>query len=356
MALVRSPLIRDDAGVMTQTPRNSPEAAMSATPLTLTKTPTLGTTQQSQSMASVNPAGVVASLEGVNKNYGPVKALRAVDFQVRSGEVVAMLGPNGAGKTTAVKLLLGLLQPNAGKARVFAGDPVNPETRMRTGAMLQVGRVPETLRVREHIDLFSSYYEKPLPLAEVLAATGLEKLSNRKFGDLSGGQRQRVLFALAICGDPDLLFLDEPTVGLDVEARRLLWDEIRRMVGRGKTVLLTTHYLQEADALADRVAVINQGEIIAQGTPSEIKAKTSGKRIRCITSLSIQTLRQIAGVSEVREDREAVEIHAVEAEPVVRELLARDARLSGLEITSAGLEEAFLALTQESTRNGNSSN
>ena len=221
--------------------------------------------------------------------------------------------------------------------------------------MLQVGRVPETLRVREHIDLFSSYYPTPMPLAEVLAAAGLEKVADRKFGDLSGGQRQRVLFALAICGDPDLLFLDEPTVGLDVEARRMLWDEIRRMVARGKTVLLTTHYLQEADALADRVAVINQGEIIAQGTPSEIKAETAGKRIRCITSLNLSVLRQIAGVTEVKEDREAVEIHTTEVEPVVRELLALDPKLSDLEITSAGLEEAFLALTQDNGQNGNQS-
>jgi len=299
---------------------------------------------------------VVASLEGVNKNYGDIPALRGINFSVRAGEVVALLGPNGAGKTTAVKLLLGLLQPNSGRARVFGGDPTNPENRMRTGAMLQVGRVPETLRVREHIDLFSSYYSKPMPPAEVLAAAGLEKLGDRKFGDLSGGQRQRVLFALAICGDPDLLFLDEPTVGLDVEARRMLWDEIRRMVTRGKTVLLTTHYLQEADALADRVAVLNQGEIIAQGTPSEIKAKTAGKRIRCITSLDLNTVRQLSGVTEVKEDREAVEIHAIEAEAVVRELLARDASLSGLEVTSAGLEEAFLALTQDSGQNRNHSN
>src|SRR5882724_5344427 len=290
---------------------------------------------------------IVASLDGVNKNYGEIRALRSVNFQVRAGEVVALLGPNGAGKTTAVKLLLGLMQPNAGKVRVFGVDPTNPENRMRTGAMLQVAKVPETLRVREHIDLFSAYYPKPLPVADILAAAGLEKLSDRKFGDLSGGQRQRVLFALAICGDPDLLFLDEPTVGLDVEARRLLWDEIRRMVDRGRTVLLTTHYLEEADALADRVAVINQGEIIAQGTPAEIKAKTSGKRIRCITSLSIARIRQIAGVTDAKEDREAIEIHAVEAEPVVRELLARDLQLSGLEITRAGLEEAFLALTQD---------
>jgi ABC-2 type transport system ATP-binding protein len=315
----------------------------------------IATLEQPQQTDIANSDRIVASLEGVNKNYGTVRALRGVDFRVRAGEVVAMLGPNGAGKTTAVKLLLGLMQPHSGRARVFGGDPTNPENRIRTGAMLQVGRVPETLRVREHIDLFSSYYEKPMTCTDVLAAVGLEKLRDRKFGELSGGQRQRVLFALAICGDPDLLFLDEPTVGLDVEGRRMLWHEIRKMVARGKTVLLTTHYLQEADALADRVAVINQGEIIAEGTPSEIKAKTAGKRIRCITSLGINTLRQIPGVTEAKEDREAVEIHAVEAEPVVRELLARDAQLCGLEITTAGLEEAFLALTHDTARDRNHS-
>jgi ABC-2 type transport system ATP-binding protein len=316
----------------------------------------IATLKQTQRLETANSDSIVASLENVNKNYGSVRALHGVDFRVRAGEVVALLGPNGAGKTTAVKLLLGLMQPNSGRARVFGGDPTNPENRMRTGAMLQVGRVPETLRVHEHIDLFSSYYQKPMAKAEVLAAVGLEKLSDRKFGDLSGGQKQRVLFALAICGDPDLLFLDEPTVGLDVEARRMLWDEIRKMVARGKTVLLTTHYLQEADALADRVAVINQGEIIAEGSPTEIKAKTAGKRIRCITSLAINTLRQIPGVTEAKEDREAVELHAIEAEPVVRELLARDAQLCGLEVTSAGLEEAFLALTRDTGREPNRPN
>ena len=313
----------------------------------------IATLEEAGTANSAGAVPVVASLEGVNKNYGQVQALKGVNFRVRAGEVVALLGPNGAGKTTAVKLLLGLLQPNTGKVRVLGGDPTNPENRMRTGAMLQVGRVPETLRVREHIDLFSSYYQNPLPAAAVLAAAGLENLSERKFGDLSGGQRQRVLFALAICGNPDLLFLDEPTVGLDVEARRMLWEQIRQLVGRGKTVLLTTHYLQEADALADRVAVINKGEIIAEGSPSEIKAQTAGKRIRCITSLAIDTLRQIPGVTEVKEDREAFEIHTPEAEPVVRELLARDANLSGLEVSAAGLEEAFLALTQDSSKNGN---
>ena len=294
---------------------------------------------------------VVASLQSVSKNYGNIRALRGVDFGVRAGEVVALLGPNGAGKTTAVKLLLGLMQPNSGKVRVFGGDPTNPEYRMRTGAMLQVGRVPETLRVREHIDLFSTYYRSPMPAERVLAAAGLENLADRKFSDLSGGQKQRVLFALAICGDPDLLFLDEPTVGLDVEARRMLWDEIRELVRRGKTVLLTTHYLQEADALADRIAVINQGEIVAEGSPATIKAQTSGKRIRCITDLDFSALHNIRGVTDVKRDREAFELHTSDAETVVRELLARDANLSGLEVTSAGLEDAFLALTQDS-KNG----
>src|SRR5580704_18059680 len=192
----------------------------------------IATLEETQSLQHASSRAVVASLESVSMNYGEVRALRNVNFTVRSGQVVALLGPNGAGKTTAVKLLLGLLEPNSGKARVFGGDPTHPQNRMRTGAMLQVGRVPETLRVHEHIDLFSTYYPKPLPLEEVLAVAGLEKLRDRKFGDLSGGQRQRTLFALAICGDPDLLFLDEPTVGLDVEARRTCRPHCRNQSGR----------------------------------------------------------------------------------------------------------------------------
>jgi ABC-2 type transport system ATP-binding protein len=286
-------------------------------------------------------------LAGVSKNFGAVRALSNVDLSVHGGEVVAVLGPNGAGKTTAVKLLLGLSSPSAGSVSVFGADPRAPLNRLRTGAMLQVGRVPETLQVQELIDLFSSYYMKPLPMRETLAAAGLEGLEKRRFGVLSGGQKQRVLFALAICGDPDLLFLDEPTVGLDVEARRILWDEIRRLVGRGKTVLLTTHYLQEADALADRIVVINQGTIIAEGTPAEIKARTAGRQIRCVTRLPIATVCSLPGVMEVRSDRGAFVINATVAEPVLRELFRRDPEVSEIEVTSAGLEEAFLALTQD---------
>jgi ABC-2 type transport system ATP-binding protein len=290
---------------------------------------------------------VVARLAGVSKIYGAVRALSQVSLDVHAGEVVAVLGPNGAGKTTAVKLLLGLTSANAGTVSVFGGDPRMPLNRLRTGAMLQVGRVPETLRVEELVDLFSSYYVKPMSVHKTLAAAGLGGIEKRRFGLLSGGQKQRVLFALAICGDPDLLFLDEPTVGLDVEARRILWDEIRRLVACGKTVFLTTHYLQEADALADRIVVINRGAIIAEGTPAEIKARTAGRQIRCLTSLPIATVCSLPGVLEVRSDRGAVVIGTTAAEPVLRELFRRDPEVSEIEVTSAGLEEAFLALTRD---------
>jgi ABC-2 type transport system ATP-binding protein len=307
--------------------------------------------QEHRAQRSRPPQTVVAQLQRVSKTFGKVQALRNLDFSVRAGELLALLGPNGAGKTTAVKLFLGLMRPTAGTASVFGGNPIQAEVRTRIGAMLQVAKVPETLKVREHIDLFSSYYPRPLPQAETLAIAGLQEIKDRPFGELSGGQKQRVLFALALCGDPDILFLDEPTVGLDVEARRLLWDQIRKLVERGKTILLTTHYLEEADALADRVAVINRGEIIAEGTPSEIKAKTCGRRIRCVSSLDIDTVRAFPGVAEVRRDRDSYEIRVADAEPVLRELLMRDSTVRGIEVVGAGLEEAFLALTQ----NGNGS-
>ena len=302
---------------------------------------------EKQAMRDDREMPVVASLTKVSKNFGEVKALSQVDFGIRAGELVALLGPNGAGKTTAVKLLLGLAGPTAGRVSIFGGNPVNAEARMRVGAMLQVARVPETLRVREHIDLFSSYYPAPLPLAETLAIAGLEEIKDRLFGELSGGQRQRVLFALAICGDPDLLFLDEPTVGMDVEARRLLWQQIRTLVSRGKTVLLTTHYLEEADALADRVVVIHRGEIIAQGAPQEIKAKTSGQRIRCCSDLPLELVREMPAVVEAAKNGDWFDIRTTAAEPVLRELFLRDPAIRGIEVTSAGLEEAFLALTSE---------
>ena len=299
--------------------------------------------------ASFRPAGsgaAIARVAQVSKSYGSVQALREVDFTIGAGEVVALLGPNGAGKSTLVRLLLGLASPTQGRVTVLGGDPKDPGTHERVGAMLQVGGVPATMTVREHIDLFSSYYPRPLPMAEVVEMAGVAGIERRLFGELSGGQKQRVLFALAVCGDPDLLFLDEPTVGLDVEARRSFWEQIRGLVARGKTVLLTTHYLEEADALADRIVVINKGSIVAEGTPESLKASTAGKRIRCVTQLTLGEIERMAGVAHARDDREAGEIQTSSAEATLRELLGSDPDLFGLEVSNAGIEEAFLALTK----------
>ena len=302
-----------------------------------------------QAVAPLLPS--VAQTRGLTKKYGAVTALANVDIDLRRGELLALLGPNGAGKTTLVRMLLGLATPDAGRVTVFGADPRAEDMRYRVGAQLQVARVPETLKVREHIDLFSSYYPNPLPVAETLRIAGLEELKGRRFGELSGGQRQRVLFAISICGDPDLLFLDEPTVGLDVEARRLMWTQIRSLVARGKTVLLTTHYLNEADALADRVLVLQQGSIVAEGTPAEIKSRAIGKQVRFTSRLSLDEIRSIPGVHQVSADRQKYELQVLAPEPVVRELLQRDSWLSDLEVTSAGLEEAFLALTKNNNVN-----
>ena len=289
-----------------------------------------------------------ASLSHVTKSFGPVVALDDFSFSIAPGEVVALLGPNGAGKTTAVRLLLGLAKPGSGVARVFGGDPRQPAARTRSGAMLQVARVPETLRVREHIELFSSYYPKPMPLDDVLDAAGLRGLGDRLYGKLSGGQKQRVLFALAICGDPELLVLDEPTAGLDVEARRGLWEQIRRFVRRGRSVLLTTHQLAEADALSNRIVVIDRGRVVAEGTPEAIKARASGRKIRCKTAIAIDDLAKLPGVVSVHDDQGTIEISTSNSDAVVRALIARDPLLANLEIAGADLEEAFLALTDRS--------
>ena len=295
----------------------------------------------------LSQARAIARLESVTKRYGPVTALDNFSLTLHAGEVVALLGPNGAGKTTAVRLLLGLISPQQGTVRVLGRDPRDSDARIRIGAMLQVSRVPEMLRVREHIDLFRSYYPQPLSGAEVVRTAKLEGIENQMFGKLSGGQKQRVLFGLALCGNPDLIFLDEPTAGMDIESRRALWDQIRALSAAGKTVLLTTHYLEEADMLDNRIVVINKGKVVSEGTPADVKSRVSGRRIRCITQLNPDFLATLPTVIDVQQDREAVVILAERPEIVVREMLQRDETLHGLEISAAALEDAFLALTRD---------
>jgi ABC-2 type transport system ATP-binding protein len=288
----------------------------------------------------------IAVLEHVTKKYGKVTALDGLSLALRPGEIVALLGPNGAGKSTAVRLLLGLSSPTAGTARIFGGNPRDAETRTRIGAMLQVASVPKTLKVKEHIDLFRSYFPASLPFAEVVRIAQLEGIEDKLFEKLSGGQKQRLLFGLAICGNPEIVFLDEPTVGMDIEARRGLWTQIRALAAQGKTVLLTTHYLEEADALAHRIVVINKGKVVSEGTPQEVKGRFASRKIKCVTALSTAQLWALPGVIDVEQTGNHICVTAGNAEGVLRKMLAYDQDLSELEVVNPGLEDAFLALTQ----------
>ena len=291
-------------------------------------------------------------MSAVTHRYGEVVALDGLHLKIRPGEVLAVLGPNGAGKTTAIGLLLGSLQVQEGAVRVFGRDPVARSVRMRRGAMLQVSGLPDTLTVAENLELFSSYYPAPLPVSRLLAMAGLDDLAERRYGRLSGGQKQRVMFALALAGDPELVFLDEPTTGLDVEARRSLWNEIQGLKNAGRAAVLTTHYLEEADALADRIAVIHQGRVVAEGTPLEIKSRTADRRLRCITSVSRDEVTALPGVVRVEVSGRHLEILTARPEDVLRTLLGLDPDLGDLQVTGAGLEDAFLTLVRDGDPRG----
>lgn len=292
-------------------------------------------------------AAPVAELRGVEKRYGDVRALAGIDLEVRAGEIVAVLGPNGAGKTTAISILLGLRSPDAGSVRLFGHDPLHRGVRERLGAMLQDSGVPATLRVGEVVDLFRAYYPIALPRDEVLAAADLADLRSRPVGKLSGGQRQRLYFALALAGDPDLLVLDEPTVGLDVAARRAFWDRIRGLAALGKTVLFSTHLLDEADALATRIVLIDHGRVVAAGSPADIKARVTGKRIRVRGALEPDMLTTIPGATYVGRDGGYALLATADAMPVLRHLVNLGSIVEEVTVEEAGLEAAFLGLTDE---------
>ena len=288
---------------------------------------------------------VLASLQGVHKHYGAVRALDGVDLELRAGQVLALLGPNGAGKTTAISLLLGLLRADSGRVQLFGQDPQQLPARRGIGVMLQNAALPETLNVAELIRLSASYYPVPRILAETAALAGVEDLLKRRYGKLSGGQQRRVQFALAVCGRPRLLFLDEPTVGLDLPARQQLWATVRALVAEGAAVVLTTHYLEEAERLADRVCVLLRGRIVSDGSVDELRARVIHRSIRCISGLDVATLAAWPGVVQISRDGDYLQLRSDRVESVVRQLLQADPALSGLEVQPAGLGEAFTDLT-----------
>jgi ABC-2 type transport system ATP-binding protein len=297
------------------------------------------------------PGAVLAELLGASKTYGTgpaaVHAVEEVDLTVRAGELLAVLGPNGAGKTTALGMLTGLTTPSSGTARLFGRDPRDLAARQRMGVMLQSSGVPDTLRVRELLAAFRGYYPAPLPMASVVEAAGLDGLEDRLFGTLSGGQQRRLLFGIALCGDPELVFVDEPTTGLDVEVRRTLWATLRTLAATGRGVVLTTHYLEEADALADRIVLLHQGRVVAEGTPTQMKSLVPGRRIRAESSIEAAEASGWVGVHRASHDGTRLELLVSEPEPVLRQLLYRDPSVTGVTVTEPTLEDAFLTLTDQ---------
>ena len=289
----------------------------------------------------------LACLRGAVKSYGALRALDGIDLELHRGELLALLGPNGAGKTTAISLLLGLVRADAGEVRLFGMDPQRIEARRGIGVMLQDAKLPETLRVGELIRLTASYYPAPRGVAESAELAGIADLLDRPYGKLSGGQQRRVQFALALCGRPKLLFLDEPTVGMDIEARQKLWQAIRHLVAEGNGVVLTTHYLEEAEALADRVCVMARGKLISEGSVEALRARIALKRVWCATKLPLAEIAAWPEVAEARSDGERLCLSTEHVELLVRRLLAQDDSLSALEVRAAGLAEAFTELTRD---------
>ena len=289
----------------------------------------------------------LAELSGVSKRFGSIVALDGIDLQVQPGELLAVLGPNGAGKSTAISLLLGLQQPDAGTARLFGQSPLMLKSRRGIGVMMQEVTLAPELRVHEQIELVASYYPDSLSPESAMATTHTTSLGKRPYGKLSNGQKRQVQFAMALVGRPKLLFLDEPTVGLDLPSREMMWAMLRELVHGGCSIVLTTHYLEEAEALADRVVVLARGRAIAAGTVNELRALVGRKHIKCATSLAPELVAAWPGVQTVTRDRGRLQITAIDADVVIKKLVAADFDFHELEVHTAGLAEAFTELTQE---------
>jgi ABC-2 type transport system ATP-binding protein len=289
-------------------------------------------------------------LQGLTKTYrgptGPVQAVRGIDVAIARGETVALLGPNGAGKSTTIDMLLGLSRPDSGSVTVFGRSPRAAADAGLVGGMLQTGALIRDLSVRELLIVVASIYPRPLDVDEAIALAGLKEAAGQRTNKLSGGQTQRVRFAMALVSNPELLVLDEPTVAMDVEGRRDFWATMRDYASRGKTVLFATHYLEEADANADRAVLMARGRIVADGPTTEIKARVGTRTIRAtLADVPVESLLAVPGVSTAERRGDAVDLRCTDSDAAIRALLERYPSLRDIEITGAGLEDAFLQLT-----------
>jgi ABC-2 type transport system ATP-binding protein len=293
------------------------------------------------------PPGI--ELRGVTRSYGSVPALRGIDLVVQPGETVALLGPNGAGKSTTLDLVLGLGHPDRGSVEVFGLPPAGAVQRGWIGAMLQTGAVISELSVREVLTMLASLYPDPTPVDDVIAAADIADIAGRRTNRLSGGQTQRVRFALALVSNPRLLVLDEPTVALDVESRRSFWATMRGFASDGRTVVFATHYLEEADAYADRIVLMANGVIVADGSTTEIKARVGRRTIRAtLPDVAVTELATLPGVVQAERHGDTVELICTDSDTTIRALLAGRPAVHDIEIRGAALEDAFVELTAES--------
>ncbi len=297
-------------------------------------------------MTSAPEAGGGIVLSGLAKSYGAVRAVRDVDLVIAPGETVALLGPNGAGKTTTIDMILGLIKPDKGTVSVFGAPPSVAVRSGWVGGMLQTGSPLDHLRVREIVTLMASYYPQPLPVDEVLQTTGAAEFARQWTTKLSGGQAQRVRFAAALVGNPDLLLLDEPTAALDVEGRRAFWQAMRGATAQGKTVVFATHYLEEADAYADRIVLLAHGQIVADGPATEIKARVGSRTIRAtLPDVTVTALSALPGVRGAERHGDAVVLTCTDTDVALAAMLQKFPGAKDIEVTGGTLEEAFIELT-----------
>jgi ABC-2 type transport system ATP-binding protein len=298
-------------------------------------------------MNTANSLPPAIELRGIHKHFGHVHAVDGIDLNISSGEIVAFLGPNGAGKTSTIDVILGLSQPSDGSVSVYGMEPRQAIARGLVSAVMQTGGLLKDLTVAETIKYTASLFAQRQTTESALKRAGITAIADRKVGKCSGGEQQRLRFAMALVSDPELLILDEPTTGMDVEGRRSFWTSIRQDAELGRTVVFATHYLEEADAYADRIILIRHGKIVADGTSAQIKALAAGRTVRAtLPGADEAKLHEIAGVDTVEVRGDTVLLHTRDSDAAARYLLT-STQARDLEITARGLEDAFIALTSD---------